>query len=498
MTADEQGNSRKPLRSRRIAAIAGVRRGKRDHASWVGEPAAIYCRISHVNDDDQTGVDRQQRLCREVAERLQLNVPDDLVFVDNNRSAWSRKRKRKGWDALLNAAREGRVRHILVYHPDRLMRQPYDLEELLQVADDNDLTLHGQANQRDLSDPDDRFFLRIEVAHACRSSDDTSRRLTDTTTDRAKDGLPHGGKRRYGYDKTGLNIIAKEADIVREVFAGYLDGKTPQQLARELNKREEPTALGKEWNPYTIRALLDNHHVAGIQVFHGRDVGDGEWPAIIDRGTWQEVRDRRDYRAVPKSADNESNRFYVLRGIVTCKRCGTYMSGSDGRYLCSRSQRTDAQACGRAVSAPTLEQFIIDAAIKQLEKLEVTGATTAPELSADNIAAIEEDERELEELKAMWDAREIKTREYREMRKTIEERISSVQRKLVVRPTVEVLKGLVGPHAHASWKALEKAGEHERMNAVLRFLFAAIIIDASSTRGRTFDYGRVDIDPNPL
>jgi hypothetical protein len=30
---------------------------------------------------------------------------------------------------------------------------------------------------RDLADPDDRFILRIEVAHAARSSDDTSRWL---------------------------------------------------------------------------------------------------------------------------------------------------------------------------------------------------------------------------------------------------------------------------------------------------------------------------------
>lgn len=42
------------------------------------------------------------------------------------------------------------------------MRQPRDLEELLQIADDHDITLHGQANRRDLADPDDRVFLRIE------------------------------------------------------------------------------------------------------------------------------------------------------------------------------------------------------------------------------------------------------------------------------------------------------------------------------------------------
>jgi DNA invertase Pin-like site-specific DNA recombinase len=53
---------------------------------------------------------------------------------------------------------------------------------------EHDITLHGQANHRDLSDPDDRFFLRIEVAHVCRSSDDTSRRLRDALEDRAREG----------------------------------------------------------------------------------------------------------------------------------------------------------------------------------------------------------------------------------------------------------------------------------------------------------------------
>src|SRR6185312_16467373 len=146
------------------------------------------------------------------------------VFVDNNRSAWRRSRKRPGWDALLAAIRAGRVRHVLVYHPDRLMRQPRDLEELLTLSDEHDLTLHGQANRRDLSDPDDRFFLRIEVAHSCRSSDDTSRRLRDALEDRARAGRPHASARRaYGYAPGGMAIVGEEAAVVvREIFARYL------------------------------------------------------------------------------------------------------------------------------------------------------------------------------------------------------------------------------------------------------------------------------------
>jgi site-specific DNA recombinase len=150
-------------------------------------------------------VDRQERLCREVAERLGLVIAPGCVFVDNNRSAWQRNRCRPGWNALLDAIRAGQVGHVIVYHPDRLMRQPRDLEELLTLSEEHDITLHGQANRRDLSDPDDRFFLRIEVAHACRSSDDTSRRLRDALADRAREGRPHSsGQRPYGYAPGGL------------------------------------------------------------------------------------------------------------------------------------------------------------------------------------------------------------------------------------------------------------------------------------------------------
>ncbi|MFF2364482.1 recombinase family protein [Streptomyces sp. NPDC058122] len=150
-------------------------------------------------------------------------------------------------------------------------------------------------------------------------------------------------------------IITAEAVIVREVFTRYLEGETPTALARDLNERSERTALGREWNADSLRAILDSHHVAGKRVFRGKEVGGGQWPAIIKEGLWQEVRDRRTYRAtaVPSSQE-ENNRFYLLRGIVMGKRCGVRKAGALGAYLCGRSQRADSKFCGRSVSARTL------------------------------------------------------------------------------------------------------------------------------------------------
>ena len=488
-------------RHRRGGAPRGGRTGVGGASGWVGQPAAIYCRVSSARDEDQTGVDRQERLCRQVADRLGLVIAAGCVFVDNNRSAWQRQRNRPGWEALLGVIRAGGVRHVIVYHPDRLMRQPRDLEELLALSDEHDITLHGQANRRDLSDPDDRFFLRIEVAHACRSSDDTSRRLRDALEDRAREGRPHTSARRpYGYAADAQTVIEAEAQVVREVFARYLDGVTPGEIAGELNERGQRAAGGGLWQPVSVRRLLRSRHVTGIRVFRGQEFSEGNWPAIIDRGTWAEAQDRLAYRASAHAS--RSSRFYVLRGLVVCKKCGTHMPGSRGKapsYLCTRHDVLGPTRCTRRIHATMLEAFVTEAAVELLTHLDVTGTpTVATALSEQDEAAIVADERELAELKDMWTHQELSTREYRQMRKTIEDRITTLQRKTIVRPTVEVLTGLVGPDARPAWDRLAADGQGQRLNAVLRFLFAAVIIDEHRGKTGTFDYSRIEIEPNPL
>ena len=90
---------------------------------------------------------------------------------------------------MLQALEAGEIDAIIVYHGDRLMRQPYDLEKLLSVAESKGIRLASPSGVRDLDSPDDRFILRIEVAQACRESDNTSRRVIRALKARAEKGL---------------------------------------------------------------------------------------------------------------------------------------------------------------------------------------------------------------------------------------------------------------------------------------------------------------------
>src|SRR6185369_2275333 len=170
---------------------------------------------------------------------------------------------------------------------------------------------------------------------------------------------------------------------------------------------------GRLWNAFSVLRTLDSPHSAGILVFRGQEIGPGNWPAIIPPGTWAEIRERRSYRAAQASAV-APRRFFLLRGLVTCSRCGTRMSGTGGEtnaaYKCNRSYRIDERKCARLINAPALESFVSDAAVDLLTRLDPTGQEATATLSEGDRAAIDADRVELAELKAMWEARELPTR----------------------------------------------------------------------------------------
>ena len=106
--------------------------------------------------------------------------------------------RRKDFETLLERARAGATQGIAVWHVDRLFRQPRDLERLIDLADHGFRVISSHGS-RDLSDPDDRYILRIEVAHAARSSDDTSRRIRRRHQRYREEGRPVGGPPGFGF-----------------------------------------------------------------------------------------------------------------------------------------------------------------------------------------------------------------------------------------------------------------------------------------------------------
>jgi site-specific DNA recombinase len=298
-----------------------------------------------------------------------------------------------------------------------------------------------------------------------------------------------------------MKIALEEAAIIREISERFINGEAPYAIALDLNSRGILTAQGKTWTEAGIRRQLHSKRVAGIRSHNGIEVAVGKWPTIIKRNKWgfaQELLTFRSVAARATRAKNHAPRVYILRGLVICGNCGTTMSGCSAKvYRCSRATRQDGNKCARSMEAEPLEQFVEDVAIRVLTELAVNPRRTRTAAADKAEREIADDEQQLRELHDMWLNKEIDSAEYRKDRRTIQARIRENEKKTIIKVrSAEAIADLIGADANVKWHQLSS----ERKNAVLRFLFRAVIIGPGSMNRYPsgIDFGRVEIEENDL
>lgn len=283
---------------------------------------AVYCRISIARLGDTLKVDDQEKLCRDAADRRGWVVDDRHIYVDNSRSAWRHDRKRPGWDAMLDTISRGEIDAIVVYHGDRLIRQPWDLELLLRLAREKGIRLASPTGERDLDDPDDQFILRIEAAQACREVDNTSRRMKRHYERLAEQGIVRlGGRggRAYGFEADGRTIREDDAHMIQEVARRILAGEHTSAICRDLNTRGYTTTTGGPWDHGALKKLMLRPRLAGL-LPASRGHAAAAWPAILDRDTWEAVGAVLEHKATGFGYATNARR-YLLSGLALCGTC---------------------------------------------------------------------------------------------------------------------------------------------------------------------------------
>lgn len=292
---------------------------------------AGYCRLSYAPDGSVEKVERQAADIIAQGERLGW-PPICCMYSDNNASAWQRNRKRPNWDQLLISL-DGKAPHqhdgIIVYHGDRLIRQPFDLELLLRLADDRHLPLASVSGTRDLNDEDDRYILRIEAAGACKSSADTSRRvLRGHAAIAARGRAVGGGKRPFGFgppiaSPPGYDVnrqVAEEVAILRDAADRLLAGETLGRVVAWLNE-VSCTTQGNRWTPKAFKQLITSTRVAGLIDYHGQRY-EAVWEPVLPVETWEAVRSLLAAKAAEHGYFGRQ-RQYLLSGWAECSGCGT-------------------------------------------------------------------------------------------------------------------------------------------------------------------------------
>jgi site-specific DNA recombinase len=340
--------------------------------------AAIYTRISDDRDGNALGVARQEKDCRQLAERLGWQVA--AVYSDNDISAYNAAH-RPGYEALCVALERREVRAVIAWHPDRLHRSPRQLEGFIDLIEATKAKVQTVgAGEWDLSTSTGRAVARTIGAWSRHESEHKGERVRRKMQERAANGLPHGGSHRpFGYDDDRVTINRAEAKIVREIARRVLAGEALTAITRNLNQREVPTVSGKRWSNGTVRGIALNPRYAGL-----RAVGKGAKREVVGPAVWDPIlldRDTHDALVTlltdpSRRRNGGSARRNLLAGLLWCGRCGHRLLAHPRRkrlangdtsitrtYCCVRdaAKATHADACGRLrITANDLESYIVD------------------------------------------------------------------------------------------------------------------------------------------
>jgi site-specific DNA recombinase len=333
----------------------------------------IYRRQSRDRNQDELAVERQLRVCQRVADSREWPVAQ--VITDNDLSA--SKRGRSGYARLVQLIEAGAVHRVIILRIDRLLRLNDELEELIALVETRGLSVITAEGDINLGTPQGRLMARVLVSVARSEIEVKSARHKLANQQRAEAGLPHKGRRAFGYASDGLTVNEDEALALKQIAQKFISGWSYDDLAQWLNDNGYRTCMGNEFVGVAIRQMLMRHRYAGLRHYEGQ-LYPAQWPAIFDDATWQHLQ--YVIRQRTETYDKPAARKYLLTGLIRCGVCGAPMNGSmnyDNRsgearktYRCNRERLGAAghPGCGRVSrQAAPVEHLLRELLVARLD-----------------------------------------------------------------------------------------------------------------------------------
>ncbi|GGM67074.1 serine recombinase [Longimycelium tulufanense] len=419
----------------------------------------IYVRISQDRVGAGVGVERQERECRELAERLGWTVVE--VFTDNDISAYSGK-PRPGYRAMLTGLGQGRASAVLAWHTDRLHRSPVELEEYINVCEPLGVTTHTvKAGYLDLSTPSGRMVARQLGAVARFESEHKAERIRAARLQAARAGRWQGGIRPFGFEADGETIRPDEAAEIVKATEEILAGGSVRGVVRDLIRRGVPTATGKvDWDNAVLRNILIRPRNAGLMVYKGEIIGKAAWPPIVPEETWRALVSL--LKSPERLSNGGNNRVRWLgSGLYLCHTCElpslrVSPAGSRAKpaYRCRNRERTGT---GTHVTreAATLDALVERVIVARLEKPDAMDLLKSPADMVDTAALHTESTalvRRLDELSEMFAEGAITAAQLKTGTDKLRARLAAIEAEVASAGDVDPLLGVVGaPNVAEVW-----------------------------------------------
>nr|WP_198014304.1 recombinase family protein [Streptococcus sp. AS20] len=311
---------------------------------------AAYCRVSTDQDEQLSSYENQVRYYREY---INQNPLYELVgiYADEGISGTNTKRRTE-FNHLISDCRQGKIDRIIVKSISRFSRNTLDCLKYVRELKELGIGVTFEKENIDSLDAKGEVLLTILSSLA----QDESRSISENATWGIRKKFERGEVRVnttkfMGYDKDEngkLIINPEQAETVKFIYQKFLEGFSPESIAKYLNENDIPGWTGKaNWYPSAIQKMLQNEKYKGNALLQKtftvnfltkkRSANDGQvnqyyvedsHEAIIDKETWElvqlELARRKAFR------EEHQLNFYIMQNKdnpftskVFCAECGS-------------------------------------------------------------------------------------------------------------------------------------------------------------------------------
>lgn len=342
----------------------------------------IYSRKSRFTGKGES-IENQIELCRQY---LRLQFGDEaagcaLVYEDEGFSGGTLERPQ--FKRMMDEAKAGGFRALVVYRLDRISRNIGDFAKLIEELNRMGIDFISIKEQFDTSSPMGRAMMYISSVFSQLERETIAERIRDNMHELSKTGRWLGGVTPTGYASESvsrlsvdgkpkktckLKPIPEELALIRLIFDTFLETGSLTKTEAFLLQRGLTTKNGKSFTRFAIKAILSNPVYLtadesaytyltqkSVELFSEREDFDGsrgimaynrslqqagksnqpkpmeEWivsvgehPGLIEGGTWvraQELLARNKEKGYRRPRSN----LALLSGLLTCGGCGSYM-----------------------------------------------------------------------------------------------------------------------------------------------------------------------------
>lgn len=308
--------------------------------------AALYIRVS-THNQEELSPDAQKRLIIEYAKAHGYLVSEEYIFVEggisgkkaDKRPEFQRmigyaKSKEHPFDAVLiwKFSRFARNQEESILYKSLLRRKGVDVISISEPIIDGPF---GSLIERIIEWMDEYYSIRL--------AGEVVKGMTENALRGGYQASPPLG---YAIEHKGAKpqIIPEEAEIVKRIFALYLDDhKSPHQISKELNDLGVKTKRGNEFETRTVLYILQNPTYAAMTRWNMRDqtettqrikdksewiIADGDFEPIISKEIFELAQTRWESTYHQRNAKPVTYQKHWLSGMIKCHSCGRSLSVS--------------------------------------------------------------------------------------------------------------------------------------------------------------------------